>query len=150
MNTRTFTRRIHAAREAVWNTMLGDETYRIWCAPFSEGSHFVGSWNEGSTIHFLAPNGEGMVALVETSRLHEYLSLRHYGWIKDGVVDTESESVRTWAPSYENYTFADTDDGGTELTVTVDEFAGMEEFMETTWPRALDVLAELCERPSRH
>lgn len=145
MSTRTFTRRIHAGREAVWNTMIGDETYRIWTAPFTEGSHFAGSWNEGSTIHFLAPNGEGMVSVVETSRLHEFISLRHIGWIKDGVVDTESESVRAWAPSYENYAFADAGDGVTDLTVTVDEFPGMEEFMEVTWPRALDVLVRLCE-----
>lgn len=28
----------------VWETMLGEETFRLWTAPFIEGSYYEGSW----------------------------------------------------------------------------------------------------------
>jgi hypothetical protein len=102
-----FTTLIQAPRQAVWDTMLGPATYRIWTAPFTEGSYFEGSWEQGERIRFLAPDGRGMTAQIAENRTHEFISIKHLGYVKDGVDDTESEEVRSWAPAFENYSLLD-------------------------------------------
>jgi hypothetical protein len=47
---------INAPKEKVWNTMLNDDTYRVWTEAFTPGSHYVGDWNKGSKILFLGPD----------------------------------------------------------------------------------------------
>ena len=53
---------INAPKEKVWNIMLEDSTYRIWTDTFTKGSHYVGDWNKGSKILFLAPAKDGKIA----------------------------------------------------------------------------------------
>ena len=53
-----FTVSIEAPRHVVWDTLTGDESYQAWTAAFCEGSHYRGSWDEGSKIQFLAPGGD--------------------------------------------------------------------------------------------
>lgn len=143
--TLTFAISIKAPKQVVWEKMLNDETYRIWTTPFAEGSHFVGSWDKGAKIKFLGPGGDaGMVSEIAESRPFEYISIRHLGEILNGVEDTTSEKVKAWTPAYENYTFAD-EDGGTKLTVQLDTVPDFEQYMNDTFPKALEVLKGLCE-----
>ena len=147
--TLTFEISVKAPKQVVWEKMLSDETYRVWTAPFGKGSHFVGSWEEGGKIKFLGPGGEGgMISEIAESRPFDYISIRHLGEIVNGVEDTTSEKVKAWAPAYENYSFAD-EDGGTKLTVQLDTLADWEQFMNDTFPKALEVLKEICEREVR-
>src|SRR5687767_1195884 len=89
---------IDAPPDKVWSVMLGRSTYDQWTAPFCEGSHYEGGWNQGDTIRFLTPSGEGMVAEIAESRRPDFVSIRHLGEIhKDGTEDTQSEKVRAWA-----------------------------------------------------
>ncbi len=141
---------INAPREKVWNTMLQDETYRIWTESFCPGSYFKGDWSEGSKILFLGPMGEGageggMVAIVEENRLHEFVSLKHIGMIMNGVEDLESEAVKKWTPAHENYTFTEKD-GGTLLSVDMDIHEDNKAEFERMWPNSLIVLKGLCEK----
>ncbi len=142
--TLRFTVSIEAPRRSVWDTMLGAETYRQWTSPFCAGSYYEGTWDEGSKIHFLAPNGDGMVAEIAENRCPEYVSIRHLGEIKNGVEDTTSEAVRAWAPVYETYAFTESP-GGTEVTVELETLADLEKYMLETYPKALSILKELCE-----
>lgn len=135
---------IQAPREVVWEVMLTPETYKDWTAAFTEGSYFEGSWNQGESIRFMAPGGSGVVSVIAENRLHEYISIKHLGMIKDGIVDTESESVRSWAPAYETYTFLQTGEA-TELKVETDTTEDSEAHLAAIWPRALDRLKALCE-----
>lgn len=135
---------IRAPRRAVWTAMLQSPTYEQWTAAFMEGSRYEGSWDQGQRIRFLGPNGEGMVAEVAEHRPAEFVSLRHLGEVKDGVEDTTSEKVRAWAPAYENYTFTDVD-GGTQLRVDLDVVQEYEQFMQDTFPKALERLKAICE-----
>src|SRR5512134_3383911 len=82
-----FTTLIQAPRQTVWDTMLGPATYRIWTAAFTQGSYFEGSWEEGERIRFLAPDGRGMTAQTAENRKHEFISIKHLGYVKDGVED---------------------------------------------------------------
>ena len=142
--TLTFTVSIAAPRPLVWETMLDAETYRRWTAPFCEGTYFEGSWEEGSRMHFLAPNGDGMVAEIAENRPLEYVSIRHLGEVRDGIEDTTSEGVQAWAPAYESFAFAETEQG-TEVTVELETLAEYEQCMLDTYPRALSILKELCD-----
>ena len=139
-----FSATIEAPVEVVWETMFSPETYPRWTKVFTEGSYFEGSWSEGSRIRFLVPSGDGMVAEIAESRPHEFMSIRHLGFVASGVEDTESEAVRAWAPAYENYTFTSIPEG-TRVTVDQDVTAEFEQSMQGVWPKALALLKELCE-----
>jgi uncharacterized protein YndB with AHSA1/START domain len=135
---------ISAPAAKVYEQMIGDASYRDWTSAFTEGSRFEGSWAQGERIRFLAPSGEGMVAEIAENRPNEFISVRHLGSIANGVEDTQSESVRAWAPAYENYRFTATPEG-TTLTVEQDIVAEYEDFMADVWPKALTRLKILCE-----
>ncbi len=137
---------IDAPKEKVWDTMLEDATYREWTKIFEPGSHYEGSWEEGSEIKFFSADEKMvMYSRIKENRLHEYVSIEHIGIIKDGVLDTTSDEVKKWAPSYENYTFTTTDNG-TELSVDIDINDEYKTSFEEMWPKALEVLKALVEK----
>jgi len=145
MKTLTFETTIHAARALVWATMLGPESYKAWTAAFCEGCYYLGSWEQGARIQFLAPSGDGMTAVIAENKPNEFVSIRHLGMIVNGVEDTTSDKARAWTPAYENYRFADVP-GGCRVTVTLDTPDAYEQHMLDTYPKALALLKELCER----
>lgn len=145
MKTLTFEVTIQAPRSAVWDAMLSPEGYRTWTAAFSEGSHYVGSWDEGAKIRFLSPSGDGMISEIAQHKSREFVSVRHLGMIENGVEDTTSEKVRAWAPAYENYKFTDTANG-CHVVVTLDTASDWEQYMLDTYPKALALLKGLCEQ----
>jgi hypothetical protein len=141
---------INAPKEHVWDVMLGDATYRQWTVPFNPGSYFQGTWDQGSEIRFLGPNPEGggeggMFSRIRENRLHEFVSIEHLGFIKDGVIDTTSDEVKQWVPAFENYTFQEKD-GGTEVLVDIDLPDAYKAMFEDLWPKALLALKELSEK----
>jgi uncharacterized protein YndB with AHSA1/START domain len=140
-----FSTRIAAPVEKVWSVMLDPEMYKDWATAFMEGSYFEGSWEQGAKILFLAPGGQGMASVIAENRPHEFVSIRHLGYVSGGVEDTKSEEVRSWAPAYENYTFRAVA-GGTELIVDQDVTPEFEQYMIETWPKAFDRLKTLCEQ----
>jgi hypothetical protein len=146
-----FTIHIDAPKEKVWDLMLGDATYREWTAAFNPGSYYKGSWEQGSEIRFLGPNpakpGEegGMVSRIKENRLHEFLSIEHYGIIQNGVEDTTSEAAKSWTPAHENYTFVEKG-GGTELLIDVDAADDFAADFSAMWPKALEALKEIVQR----
>ncbi len=142
-----FTITINAPREHVWNTMLGDATYRQWTEAFAKGSYYEGSWEQGSPIKFLAPNDDGtlagMFSRIAENRPHEFISIQHLGEIKDGVEDA---SGKRWEAAFENYTLKEVD-GGTEVRVDMDSEDGKLAAMFTEmWPKALDTLKRIAEQ----
>lgn len=148
METLHFSTTINAAKEKVWNTMLGKDSYPEWTDVFMPGSHYVGDWDEGSKILFLAPgeNGKmgGMVSRIKENRLYEHISIEHIGIVEDGKEDTFSESVKEWAGALENYTFKEKN-GTTEVLVDLDTDEEHTEMFEDMWPKALQKLKKLAE-----
>lgn len=144
-----FTTTINAPKEKVWNTMLGDATYRQWTSAFGEGGYMEGSWEKGSEIRFVGTDPEtgelgGMYARIHDNRPYEFVSIQHLGLIKNGQVDTTSDEVKKWAPAFENYTFTDKN-GATELLVETDTNEEYAEMFQDVWPKALQKLKELAE-----
>jgi uncharacterized protein YndB with AHSA1/START domain len=97
---------------------------------------------------FLAPNTqgqmEGMVSTIAENKPHAFLSIKHLGFIKNGVEDTQSDEIKAWAPSFENYTLKEAN-GGTELSVDMDTTEQYHQYFEQTWPLALQRLKEIVE-----
>ncbi|MDX2302103.1 MAG: SRPBCC domain-containing protein [Microscillaceae bacterium] len=136
---------IDAPREKVWNILWEDATYRQWTSAFSEGSYAVTDWKEGSKVLFLGgEDGSGMVSMIAANRLHEYMSIKHLGVVKEGVEDTESEEVKKWGGIYENYTLIDLN-GKTELIIDMDGIEEYLDFFQEAWPKALAKVKELAE-----
>ena len=140
----TFSITINASRERVWHALFDDGPFRKWSSEFAAGSHYVGDWSEGSEIRFLVDGGDGMVSMIDENRPHEYMSIRHIGFIVKGVEDRESDAVKSWSPAFENYTLQDAGDG-TRLTVVTDTFNDFVEYFNETWPKALEVVKGTAE-----
>ena len=145
MEKQTFSITIDAPREKVWDTLWKDESYRAWTSAFSENSYAETDWQTGSKVRFLDGKGSGMVSTIAENRPNEYMALRHLGMVKDGVGDTSSEEVKQWAGALENYTLK-SDGGKTELVVDLDLNTDWVEYMQNTWPKALQRLKELAEK----
>lgn len=140
---------INAPREKVWDTMLGDESYRKWTSSFCPGSYYKGNWEEGSKILFLGPNPEtgeegGIASMIEVNRPHEYISIKHLNEVKNGVEVEGSAITGTWAGAHENYTFEDKD-GGTQLSIDQDITEAEADFMSKAWDEALGTIKTLAE-----
>ena len=59
--------------------------------------------------------------------------------------DLDSEQMKEWAGSLENYTLK-TVNGKTELTVDMDVTDEYKDYFEQAWPKALDKLKEIAEK----
>lgn len=144
-----FSTQINASQKKVWDTMLGEETYKQWAAAFNPDptaeTYVEGSWEQGSDIKFLGKEKDGsvsgMIGKIAESRPGEFLSIKYSGEIMQG-----KETV--YGPDelyFENYTFNEKD-GGTELLIDIDVKDEYKDMFNGMWPRALEVLKELAEK----
>ncbi len=145
MKRKEYTVTIAASREKVWEMLWGDKTYRIWTAPFAEGSYAETDWKESSKVLFLGPSGNGMISRIKTNNEPAYMSIEHIGIIVDGKEETSSEEVKEWAGSMENYTL-ENKGGKTKLTVHVDIAEAYLDSFEKAFPQALQKVKELSEK----
>ncbi len=135
---------INAPKEKVWNTMLNDETYRLWTTPFMEGSYFEGDWTAGSDMRFLAPDKDGtpsgMYSRIKESRPYDFISIQHLGEVNKGKEISWTQEGEV----LENYTFVD-QDGATQVLIDLDGPDELKEMFESIWPKALEKLKDLAE-----
>ena len=136
---------IDVPRKKVWNVLWNDATYREWTSVFSEGSHAISDFRKGSKVLFLDGKGSGMVSRVADVRKPEFMSFEHLGEVKNNVEDTESESVKAWAGSKENYTLKALNDK-TEVMIDMDITDEFKEMFSQLVPKALQKLKEVAER----
>jgi len=144
MKTLHFSTTINASPQKVWDILWNDTTYRQWTHVFSEGSHAVSDWNEGSSILFLGPSGDGMYAEIEKKQPHEFMSFKHLGVAKEGKLQPLDEETKKWSGAHENYTLKSVD-GATQLTVDIDMMEDYEDYFSTAFPNALEVVKQLSE-----
>jgi Activator of Hsp90 ATPase homolog 1-like protein len=144
MEKQEFKISIDASRNKVWDTLIGEESFRKWTSAFAEGSHAKTDWKKGSKALFLDSKNEGMVSTIAENIPNEFLSIKHLGIVKNGVEDLDSAETREWAGSLENYTLK-TVNGKTELTIDMDVTEEHKDYFKNTWPKALDKLKKLAE-----
>ena len=136
---------INAPRTRVWDVLWGENSYPEWTSVFSEGSHILTNYKKGSKVLFLDGKGQGMVSRVAENIPNEYMSFEHLGTVINGKEDTESEEVKKWAGSHENYTLSEVN-GKTVLKIDMDITEDFKDYFQNTWPKALDKVKEISER----
>lgn len=142
---------INAPVAKVYDLMLGinnKSTYELWTSLFNPTSSFEGSWDKGSKILFVGvdENGDkgGMVSKIVENIPNQFVSIQHYGLLQADKEITEGPEVEKWANGFENYTF----EQGNENTTVIVDLDTTEEFidyMNESYPKALDKLKEICE-----
>ncbi len=143
---------INAPATKVYNFMLGiksKSTYEQWTALFNPTSTYEGTWEKGSKILFIGvdENGAkgGMVSRIMENIPNQFVSIQHYGLLQADQEITEGPEVEKWANGLENYTFEEKD-GTTTVTVDLDTTEDFIEYMNESYPKALDKLKEICEK----
>jgi len=147
-----FNSTIHAPASKVYDAMLGihnKTTYEQWTALFNPTSTYEGNWNKGSKMLFIGTDekGEkgGMVSEIVDNIPNRFVSIRHYGLVQANVEITEGAEVEKWANGFDNSSFEE-NNGTTEVTVDLDITEDFLEYMNQTYPKALDKLKEICEK----
>lgn len=142
---------IKAPVNKVYNTMLGmnnKASYEQWTALFNPTSTYEGNWEKGSKILFVGvdENGEkgGMVSRILENIPNQFVSIQHYGLVKANEEITQGSEVEKWANGFENYTFQE-NNGITTVIVDLDTVEDFLEYMNETYPNALNKLKEICE-----
>lgn len=135
---------IHAPAEKVWKTLWEDKTYREWTSVFKEGSYAVSDWLEGSKIHFLSPEGEGMYSVIEKLLPNEYMSFKHFGVLKNYEEQEADEETKKWSGSHENYTLTEKN-GETTLRVDMESVTEFADYFRDIFPKALKKIKEIAE-----
>ena len=152
-----FTVSINAPVTKIYDFMLGinsKSTYEQWTSLFNPTSTYEGSWDKGNKILFIGVDekGEkgGMVSKIAENILNRFVSIQHYGLLKADKEITEGPEVEKWANGFENYTFEENNGPdsyrGTTVTVDLDTTEDFLDYMNQTYPKALDKLKELCEK----
>ncbi len=148
---------IHAPATKIYTSMLGignKSTYEQWTSAFNPTSTYEGSWDKGSKMLFIGVDekGEkgGMVSRIAENIPNRFVSIQHYGLVTADKEITEGPEVEKWANGFENYTFEENNgpDGfrNTTVTVDLDTTEDFLDYMNQTYPNALNKLKEICEK----
>ena len=147
-----FTIDIHAPAATVYDCMLGissKSTYEHWTAAFNPTSSYEGNWEKGTKILFVGvdENGEkgGLVSRIADNIPNRFVSIQHYGLLQGEKEITDGPDVEKWANGYENYSFEERN-GTVTVTVDVDTTEDFVEYMNASYPKALESLKALCEK----
>ncbi|WP_026898817.1 hypothetical protein [Daejeonella oryzae] len=142
---------INAPVTRIYDFMLGinkKSTYEQWTSLFNPTSTYEGTWEKGNKILFIGVDekGEkgGMVSRIVENIPNRFVSIQHYGLVKADKEITEGPEVEKWANGFENYTF-DESNGSTLVTVDLDTTEDFLDYMNNTYPKALEKLKEMCE-----
>lgn len=143
---------INAPANKIYDYMLGihsKTTYEQWTALFNPTSTYEGNWGKGEKILFIGvdENGEkgGMVSKIVENIPNQFVSIQHYGLLQADKEITAGPEVEKWANGFENYTFEE-NNGSTTVTVDLDTVADFIDYMNESYPKALQTLKELCEK----
>ncbi|MBK8442998.1 MAG: SRPBCC domain-containing protein [Sphingobacteriales bacterium] len=152
MNKIQFKVSINAPANKVYDTMLGignKLTYQQWTALFNPTSTYEGNWGKGSKMQFIGTDEQGekggMLSEIVENIPHRFVSIRHYGLLKADEEITEGPEVEKWANGFENYTFEE-NNGITTVIVDLDTTEDFLDYMNQTYPKALEKLKEICEK----
>lgn len=140
-----FSIQIDSTKENTWKALWDDKNYRNWTSVFSEGSHAVSNWKEGSRVLFLDGKGEGIFSEIEKLVPNTLMSFKHLGVVKEGKEQPATEETKSWAGAMENYMLSE-EDGKTRLVVEMDITDDFADYFGQTFPKALEKIKEIAEK----
>jgi hypothetical protein len=152
MNKLSFTIKINASCEKIYDLMLGisnKSSYEEWTAIFNSSSTFEGTWLKGDKILFLGTDSHGklsgMVSEIAENIPNQFVSIKHIGLVSEGKEILEGPEVEKWAGGFENYSFQKEGEQ-TKVLVELDSLDEFAQYMNQTYPLALEKLKEIAER----
>ncbi len=146
MNNLEFNITINASAKNIWQVLWYDATYRKWTSVFHEGSYAVSDWKEGSKVHFLTPEGNGMFSIISECKENELMAFTHLGEIKNFEEQPADDKTESWAGAKETYSLKE-ENGSTVLNVFLNSTGDFEEYFRKVFPSALVAVKELAENP---
>jgi hypothetical protein len=126
----------------VWEKLWGAESYSLWTSAFSEGSYYSGELLEGNRLHLLTPEGHGMYSNVVKRIENSTFIFEHLGEMVDFKEVLNSDNSNLWSGAFEEYHLKEVK-GQTHLRVEVDTLPPYVDFMNTTFPKALETLKRI-------
>lgn len=139
---------IKAPVAKVYAAMIAKPTYEQWTAAFNPGSTFEGRWNKGDKIYFVGTdeNGKkgGMVSRIAENIPNQFISIQHVGILDGDKEILDGPEVEGWGDALENYAFVE-NNGITTVSVEMDTKEDYADYFDGTWPKALEILKDLCE-----
>lgn len=133
---------IAAPREQVWDVLFTDAYLRTWYAYFSEGSHAVTDWQEGSKAVFTDNTRNGVVGSVLVNKPLEELSVEFEGIVVNDKEIYDGEHALQMKGGRETYRLTEKN-GLTHLAIESDMPEKYFEAMSKAWDQALLRIAEL-------
>jgi uncharacterized protein YndB with AHSA1/START domain len=135
---------INASPQKVWKTLLEKESYNIWAATFSPGSHYQGEIKYDNKVQFLGPDQSGLISLVKVCIPEFQVSFEHLGGFKDGKEDPDSPMFLPWKGNRETYTLKSKNEI-TNLSIYQEMSKTEIEYFEEMWAKALEVIKKIAE-----
>ncbi len=133
---------IPAPCSLVWEKLWSVEGYGVWTSVFCEGSYYSGELLEGNRVHLLTPEGHGMYSNVFKRIENSTFIFEHLGEIVDFKEILNSDNSNLWSGAFEEYHLSEVN-GHSLLRVEVDTLPQYADFMNTTFPKALEALKNL-------
>ena len=144
INRLEFSIDIKAEKVTIWKALWNESYYREWVSVFFEGSHAItDNWEEGSIVHFLAPDKSGIYSRIEKHLLNKMIEFKHIGNVVEGKEQLIDEETKKWSGATEIYTLTEGKDTNT-LKVEIDVMDEHLEFMTNTFPKALEKVKDNC------
>ncbi len=144
INRLQFSINIKAEKARIWKALWEDKHYRDWGGVFYEGSYCVAdSWEESSTVMFLAPDQNGIYSIIERHIPNEVIQFKHIGNLVKGKQQAIDDESKKWSGATEIYSLREGSDFVT-LLVEIDVLDEHVEFMTTKFPKALEKVKENC------
>jgi uncharacterized protein YndB with AHSA1/START domain len=144
MNNINHTIEINAPREKVWQVLWDDATYRKWTSAFHEGSHAVSDWKQGSSIHFIGPDGSGMFSVIQTLDAPSTMIFKHLGVLHEGKEVPPTPETEAWSGGTEEYYLTE-EHGKTKLRVSSYAPPEYVEIFNTAFDKGFVIVKELSE-----
>ena len=135
---------IKAEKSTIWKALWNESSYRDWASVFFEGSYAVtDNWEEGSKVHFLAPDQSGIYSIIEKHIPNKIIRFRHIGNVLGGKEQAIDEETKKWSGATEIYTLTEGEKTNV-LAVEIDVLDEHLEFMTKTFPQALEKVKNNC------
>lgn len=144
INRLEFSIDIRAEKTTIWKALWNENSYREWAGVFFEGSYAItDDWEEGSKVHFLAPDQSGIYSIIEKHIPNKIIWFKHIGSVVGGEEQPIDKETNKWTGATEIYTLTEGKDTIT-LTVEIDVLNEHLEFMTNTFPQALKKIKNNC------
>ncbi len=135
---------IKAEKTMIWKALWNESSYPEWAGVFFEGSFMVSdNLEEGSKVHFLGPDQNGIYSSIEKHIPNEIIQFKHIGTVVEGKEQPINNESKKWSGATEIYLLTEGNETKT-LTVKIDVLDEHLEFMTNTFPKALEKVKNNC------